>query len=193
MRIVVPVKPLSLAKSRLGSVLSDGQRKEVMRRLLRRVIAAALEVAPVSVVTADPDVAARSRILGADVIDENEVLGLNAAARLGVDHARRAGQTWVMILAADLPDVTAEVLRAMIALARAGAIVAAPSRDGGTNALILSPRVDFEFAYGRGSFAHHADAAKRLGWEVIVHESPALKVDIDWPRDLAGHQDLWAA
>jgi 2-phospho-L-lactate guanylyltransferase len=193
MRIVVPVKPLAQAKSRLGTALSAGERAEVMRRLLGRVIAAAREVAPVSVVTADADIAARSRVLGADVIDEGAVLGLDAAARLGVDHARRGGERTVMILAADLPDVTAEALRAMIAWTRRGAVVIAPSRDGGTNALILSPCLDFRFAYGPDSFTRHRGETKRLGLEVVVHESPALRVDIDWPEDLSNHRDLWAA
>ena len=53
MRIVVPVKPMAQAKSRLGTVLSAAERAEVMRGLFGRVITAAREVAPVSVVTAD--------------------------------------------------------------------------------------------------------------------------------------------
>jgi 2-phospho-L-lactate guanylyltransferase len=193
MRIVVPVKPLAQAKSRLGTLLSPAERARVMHGLFGRVIVASREAAPVSVVTADTDVAARSRMLGAEVIDEGEVMGLDAAARLGVERARRRGDMWVMILAADLPDVTVEALRAMIALARPGAVVIGPSRDGGTNALILSPRPDFRFAYGPDSFARHRGEAKRLGLEVVAHDSPALNVDIDWPEDLAGHRDLWAA
>ena len=97
------------------------------------------------------------------MVDEGEVVGLDAAARLGVDHAMGSGDTWVMILAADLPDVTAEALRAMIARARHGAVVIGPSRDGGTNALILSPRLDFRFAYG--PTASRAIAVRRDGWD----------------------------
>ena len=193
MRIIVPVKPLAQAKSRLGTVLSADQRAEVMRGLLERVIGAAREVAPVSVVTADRAVARWACASGAEVIDEGEVMGLNAAARLGVDHALRDGEMTAMILAADLPDVTAAALRAMIARTRPGAVIIGPSRDGGTNALILAPRLDFCFAYGPDSFARHSGEARRLGLEVVVHEVPALSVDIDWPEDLADHRDLWAA
>jgi 2-phospho-L-lactate guanylyltransferase len=193
MRIVVPVKPLAQAKSRLGRVLSPAERATVMCGLFSRVIAASREVAPVSVVTADGDVASMSRALGAEVIDEGDVLGLDVAVRYGIDRARACGDSSVMILAADLPDVTVEALRGMIGRARPGAVVIAPSRDGGTNALILSPRPEFRFAYGPDSFARHRGEAKRLGMEVVVYESPALMVDIDWPEDLAGHRDLWAA
>ena len=193
MRIIVPVKPLAQAKSRLGAVLSTGERAAIMRGLLDRVIVAAREVAAVSVVTADSDVATRARNAGADVIDERVVLGLNAAALLGVGRAAREGDTSAMVLAADLPDVTAAALQAMGRRARSGAVVIAPSRDGGTNALILSPDVAFRFAYGPGSFERHRREARRLGLETIVHDSPALSVDIDWPADLTDHRDLWAA
>jgi 2-phospho-L-lactate guanylyltransferase len=193
MRIVVPVKPLAQAKSRLGTMLSAADRAMVVRGLLERVLASARAIAPVSVVTADALVRAWARAAGADVIDEAEVLGLNAAARLGVDHARLAGETRVMVLAADLPDVSAQALAAMAHQARPDALVIAPSRDGGTNALIVGPRADFQFAYGPDSFARHRREAERLGMIVVRHDSRALSVDIDWPRDLADHRDLWAA
>jgi 2-phospho-L-lactate guanylyltransferase len=193
MRIVVPVKPLSLAKTRLEPVLSGIQRAKVMCILLDRVISAARELAPTSVVTADAVVAMRARGLGAEVIDEGEVTGLNAAVRLGADHAGARGNTRVVIVAADLPDVTAVALREMSTRAREGSVVICPSRDGGTNALILRPRPDFRFGYGPDSFARHCGEAKRLGLEIVVHESSALGVDIDWPEDLSGHPDLWAA
>jgi 2-phospho-L-lactate guanylyltransferase len=193
MRIVVPVKPLAQAKSRLGAVLSPGERALIMRGMLDRVIAAAREIAAVSVVTADAEIAARVRGSGADVIDEREVRGLNAAARLGVGHLRHAAETSVMVLAADLPDITAGALKAMARRARPDAVVIAPSRDGGTNGLILCPRLEFRFAYGPDSFERHRREATRLGLEVVVHDSPALRVDIDWPADLTDHRDLWAA
>ena len=193
MRIVIPVKPLAQAKSRLGTMLSAADRAVVVRGLLERALAAARPVAPVSVVTADALVTAWARAAGAEVIDEAEVLGLNAAARLGVDQAGLGGETTVMVLAADLPDVSAQALGAMAEQARPAALVIAPSRDGGTNALIVAPRADFQFAYGTGSFLRHRLEAERLGMTVLRHESRGLSVDIDWPCDLADHRDLWAA
>jgi 2-phospho-L-lactate guanylyltransferase len=193
MRIIVPVKPLAQAKSRLGTVLSPGERARVMCGLLARVVKAANAVARVSVVTADGAVAAMAMALGADVIDEGAVRGLDGAARLGVDQARRDGEMTVMVLAADLPEVTVGALKAMLSRVRPRAVVIAPSRDGGTNAIVLASHIDFRFAYGPDSFTRHCAEARRLAREVIVHESEALGLDIDRPEDLAGHQDLWAA
>ncbi len=193
MRIVVPVKPLAQAKSRLATMLSAADRAAVVRGLLDRVLTAARAVAPVSVVTADPLVSAWARAAGAEVIDEAMVLGLNAAARLGVDQAGLGGETMVMVLAADLPNVGAHALGAMAGQARPDALVIAQSRDGGTNALIVGSRADFRFAYGPDSFVRHRREAERLGMRLVSFESRALSVDIDWPCDLADHRDLWAA
>jgi len=193
MRIVVPVKPLADAKSRLAVSLSQPERATLMCGLLDRVVAAGRAVAPVSVVTADEVVALRARAMGAAVIDERRVAGLDAAARLAVEHLRREGETMVLILAADLPDVTSDALRAMLGFTRPDAVVMGPSRDGGTNALALPIEADFRFGYGPDSFERHCREGRRLGLEVIIHDTPALSVDLDRPEDLAGYRALWAA
>ena len=53
MRIVIPIKPLAEAKTRLSAVLSPTERSALAIELLDRALAAALPVAPVSVVTAE--------------------------------------------------------------------------------------------------------------------------------------------
>ncbi len=189
----MPVKPLARAKSRLAARLSPSERIVLMGHLIDRGVRAARAVAPVSVVTADPVVAARIRALGAEIIEEFEVAGLDAAARLARRRLRRAGEAMMLILAADLPDVTAEALAAMADRARSGAIVVAPSRDGGTNALALPTIADFRFAYGQDSFERHGREARRLGLDVIAHESAALSLDIDRPEHLRGYRRLCAA
>lgn len=180
-----------MAKSRLGAVLSPGERKRLMCSMLDHVIAEARAVCPVSVLTADKEVAVRARSLGVDVLDEGKVRGLCAAARLGMEQARRAGEMTVMILVGDLPDVTARSLEAMLAAGRPRTLVIAPSRDGGTNAVVLASHSDFQFAFGPGSCALHCVEAGRLGLAVVVHESSALSFDIDLPDDLIGRRDLW--
>jgi 2-phospho-L-lactate guanylyltransferase len=192
-RIVVPVKPLAEAKSRLSSALSASERVLLMGWLLDRVLDAALAVAPVSVVTADKAVAARAARAGAAVIVETEPMGLDAAARLATAALRRVGESGMLLLPADLPDITAQALAAATALWRPGNAVIVASRDGGTNALAVAPDVDFPFAYGPDSFARHCSFARRSGLVVIAPECPALSRDIDRPDDLDGRPWPWAA
>ena len=185
MRIVIPIKPLAQAKTRLSAVLSPAERSALAITLLDRALAAALAVAPVSVLTAEGAVAQRAAAAGADIIDEERVVGLNAAAGLAREHLRRRGVDAMLILAGDLPDVAPAALTAMISHWRDGVAVIAPSSDGGVNALALPTRTEFRFAYGPQSFDLHRCEAARTGLEVIVHDCDALRYDIDWPEDLA--------
>ena len=185
MRIVIPIKPLAEAKTRLSAVLSPTERSALAIELLDRALAAALPVAPVSVVTAEGAAANRAISSGADVIDEILVAGLNAAADLAREHLRARGDEAMLILAGDLPDVTSAALHAVIGQWSAGHAVISPSSDGGVNALALPTDTTFRFAYGQGSFDLHCREATRVGLKVIVHESEALAWDIDRPEDLA--------
>lgn len=192
MRIVFPVKRLDRAKSRLGRVLSPGERAGLVRGLLNGVIAAALPVAPVSVVTADATVAATALAAGAEVILEPRVEGLDASARLARDCLRWNGEVGMLIASADLPDVVPADFRRMIRLCRADAVVIAPAHDGGTNALAVDVRAPFTFAYGLNSFDRHCRLASRAGLDVITYDSPTMRHDIDVPPDLVGRVMPWA-
>ncbi len=185
MRIVIPIKPLAEAKTRLSAVLSPAERSALAIELLDRALAAALPVAPVSVVTAEEVVARRAMSSGADVINEIQVAGLNAAAELARERLRTHADDTMMILAGDLPDVTSAALHAVIRQWSAGHAVISPSTDGGVNALVLPTDTSFRFAYGQGSFELHCREAERVGLKVIVHKSEALAWDIDRPEDLA--------
>ena len=185
MRIVIPIKPLAQAKTRLSAVLSPDERSALAITLLDRALAAALAVAPVSVLTADGAVAQRAALAGADIINEERVAGLNAAASLAREHLRRSGVEAMLVLAGDLPDVTPAALTAMLSRWRGGVAVIAASSDGGVNALALPTRTGFQFAYGPQSFELHCREAARTGLEVVVHDSAALRYDIDRPEDLA--------
>ena len=66
---------------------------------------------------------------------------------------------------------------------RAPQINIAPSRDGGTNALMLQPPQAIPFAFGRDSFQRHRHLAAEAGIPVSVVESDSLVFDIDLPED----------
>src|SRR4051812_39789056 len=84
--LIIPIKTLTNAKCRLA--LPARERREVARRLMTHTVtvaAAPRELALVTVVTADPDVAAAVRGLGGVVIPEPPGGGLVPA----VEAARR--------------------------------------------------------------------------------------------------------
>jgi 2-phospho-L-lactate guanylyltransferase len=189
--LIVPVKPFGTGKSRLAGVLTPAQRGALTHELLVRTIRLAQaggRFAGCLVVSRSRQVLAEARQLGASTLREVGPGGLNEAVAAACDAAARLGAERVLVLPADLPEVTAADLDAIHAHAAAGAdVIVAPSQDGGTNALCLPLPPPFAFAFGPGSFACHTALAEAAGCRLAIYTSPTLAFDLDWPEDLQLH------
>lgn len=181
--VLIPANDLDRAKGRLASLLSADERRMLFLATLQGVVSACAEAClPVVVLTRD------RRIIEAlpdsvRVIEEDDtVSGLNAQ----LERAMRLLVTDdLVILHADLPFATGGALRAFVEAAPAGpAVTLVRSRDGGTNAMRLTPPGAFALAYGRDSFAAHREAAMAAGATVEIVETPELALDIDTVDDL---------
>lgn len=150
--------------------------KELAKRTLRALRLAG--AAPV-VLAADDEVAQWGSDSGFEVIlDQGS--DLDTAAGEAVVEAGRRGMRW-LIIHVDLPLLSVERLRPVVAeIARGGAVIA-PSADGG-NPLLGSDRTLFPFAYGPGSFQRHLRLLVDVDPLVLV--DPGLAVDLDGPDDL---------
>ena len=183
--VLIPVNRLDRAKGRLAALLAPEERAELVRRSLATVLEAVACAGLEGVVlTSDEDVRALLpegvRILGEDA----EVRGLSAQLERA---AERLDVQELLILHADLPLVTAEALRDLVAQAPAApsATLVRPA-DGGTNAMLLRPPGRFALAYGQGSGDLHEAAAREAGLEVRRADVPALALDLDTPADARG-------
>jgi 2-phospho-L-lactate guanylyltransferase len=176
--VLIPVKGFRQAKRRLGASMTDDMRVNLVRSMAETVVAACAPL-PAVVVCDDPEVAQWAADLGAAVMWEPGQ-GLNGAVRSGVDQLKAAGVRWVTVAHGDLPRA-----RDLGALPTFDGITLVPDRrDDGTNVLRLPAGIDFEFAYGPGSFRAHRAEATRLGLPVRVLRIPALAYDVDWPDDV---------
>lgn len=168
---IVPVKRLDGAKSRLAPALGAEARRALVLDLLARVVLAAQGAGlAVTVVSPDRDVRAAAAGLGAASLDDGGC-DLTGAVALALRH--HADAEAVVVLPADLPDVTAEDVRALLAAARPLAV--APAPDGTTHGVAARPPSAFTPSYGPGSAARHGG--------VPVHR-PGLVRDVDTPADL---------
>lgn len=187
---LIPVKPPAAAKSRLRGVLADGARIELAWRLFDHVLGVAIQTvgaARTLVISRDSDVLDYATGRGAGTMAEQADRGLNAALALGRSEAVRRGADAVLILPGDLPLLAAADIDAMIAAASPPpAVVIAPDeRDGGTNALLLSPPDILPFTFGENSFAAHAASARHAGVEPAIVRRPGLAFDVDTAEDCA--------
>lgn len=188
LHLLIPCKPFATGKSRLASMLGDGERAALCARLLRQTLDCALALVPAAachVVSADGEAVALAACAGVATIGDCGA-GLNQALADARAVIRRGcPDAALLILPIDLPRASAAALRGLIAAP--AEVVAAPDRQGvGTNALYLSPAAGMvDFRFGNGSFAAHRAAAESTGLSFAAYPHPDLAFDIDGPDDLA--------
>lgn len=188
--LVVPVKALRLAKSRLRGTRhgTDPAHHRLVLAVTRDTVLAARSaglVRRVLVVCSDPVAAAALRADGVEVVPDLPAAGLNLALRYGAGLLRAADPAaTVGALQADLPALaTAELDAALAAFLGSHASLAfCPDRAGtGTTLLLAAVGTPLDPRFGHGSAAAHAAAgAHRLDgpW-------PSLRCDVDTDDDLA--------
>ncbi len=185
---VVPAKDFGTAKQRLARALPVEARSALARAMLEDVLAAVAGggLDRILVVTPDADAAALAEGLGATVLVEREGAGHTAAVARGLVACRELGATLMLTVPGDLPCLTADEVRAILAACgRPPAAVFVPSRSGlGTNAACLAPPDAVPLRFGEPSFADHLAAARARGLEPVVLALPGAGLDIDGPEDL---------
>jgi 2-phospho-L-lactate/phosphoenolpyruvate guanylyltransferase len=184
---LVPAKVLSEAKSRLAAVLDEPERAAIALDMLRAVLGQLRQVRNVdayAVVTGDERAAALAAQLGASVVAEPSE-GLNLALDAGRAWAAAQAAEALLVVLSDLPLVLAADLEAVAGCAGQAEVVIAPSKDGGTNALLLRPPGVIPFRFGRDSASYHRFEAEKRGLEVAFVRRESLAFDVDTPEDLA--------
>ena len=115
--ILIPVKPLAEAKTRLAQLLTAGERRVLVQRMLDDVLAAVTRVAGITgvgLVSADSVVADRARC-GLRVLPEPQP-GLNSALRHATQVLAREHVERLLILPADIPLVSATAVERLLAI-----------------------------------------------------------------------------
>jgi 2-phospho-L-lactate/phosphoenolpyruvate guanylyltransferase len=178
--VLVPVKRLDAAKSRLAESLDPGERADLVQELLSLVLASIEEadVGPVTIVSAEP--------LELDGIPRFDDRGLPWNEALAAAMAEVVTEPVVAIVAADLPLLTGEDVRALIMATPECGLAIARATDGGTNAVSMRPPGRVTTHFGEpGSAEVHERAAWMAGADAHVLERPGLAFDVDTPEDLA--------
>lgn len=171
--VVVPFRG-SDPKRRLDG-LTEPARLRLAEAMLADVLAAAVAVGPVFVVSPDrPDLPD-----GAEHVHDPRH-GQGAAVRAALDAAVLAASPAPFIVVnADVPCVTPRDLLALAGAVSENGLALSPADDGTTNALALSTDGLFEPLYGPGS----AERFAALPYARIV-DAPNLVDDVDTAADL---------
>jgi 2-phospho-L-lactate guanylyltransferase len=175
--IVVPLKVLPNAKSRLIASLSAAEHAELVQAIRADTLAAARQVARVVVVADLPSPEA-------DLVQHS--VGLNGAVRDAADFAmRRWPHAGVVALVGDLPALRPAELSAALVAAGGHRCSYVPDATGtGTTLLAAAPGVALEPQFGIGSAARHDTLGARL------EAGPGLRCDVDTAEDLDAAESL---
>ena len=201
--VIVPVKRLAQAKSRLRDEIGQGAghnraHEELVLAMMLDTVAAALSspvVGRVIVISADPEPGEEAALLGAETLPDVPDAGLNPALAYAAAHVRRSGlagtEPGVVALTADLPALReAELTEALRHAEQAAGSLGpralvrsfvADAAGTGTVLLAAPPGAALEPCFGADSAAaHEASGAVRLSgaW-------PSLRRDVDTAADLA--------
>jgi 2-phospho-L-lactate guanylyltransferase len=183
--LVIPVKVLAVAKSRLAD-LAGADREALVLAMAADTIAAAGScplVSAVIVVSDDPDVKAEAEALGAEVMADHRAAGLNEALIAG---AERAARRWpgrgLAALTADLPALSADELRLALTAASSGThCFVADAAGTGTTLYAAGPGAAFRPRFGPRSRLRHREAG---ALELDLPGLAGLRRDVDTLADL---------
>src|SRR5579883_1789709 len=133
-RVLVPVKSLVSAKSRLAKHISFEERKNLVVQMLKHVITVLQEtpeVSHITVVTPDTEIMKFVSTMGISIFRE-EMPGYNHSLTSAASYETSLGNDVLLTIAADLPLVTRYDITHMIKQSFDHDILLVPAKDGGT-------------------------------------------------------------
>ncbi|WP_329115490.1 2-phospho-L-lactate guanylyltransferase [Streptomyces sp. NBC_01353] len=189
--LVVPLKPLARAKSRLATATGALLRPRLALAFAQDTVAAALEcgrVRDVAVVTDDPVAAVALAALGARIVPDSPAAGLNAALAHGARTVRESRpDAGVAALNADLPALRpGELARVLDAAGEFPRTFLADAAEIGTTFLSAGSGVELAPAFGGASRRRHLSSG---AVEIRLAGVDSVRRDVDTGEDLAA---AWA-
>ncbi|WTO34905.1 2-phospho-L-lactate guanylyltransferase [Streptomyces achromogenes] len=184
--LVIPLKPLARAKSRLADTAGDGVRPGLALAFAQDTVVAALacaEVPDVAVVTDDELAGRELAALGARIVPDVPGGGLNAALAHGAAAVRRHRPgAAVAALNADLPALRpAELSRVLAAAAEFPRAFLPDAAEVGTTLLAAVGGQELRPAFGADSRARHRVSGAA---ELAPAGVDSVRQDVDTGADL---------
>ena len=190
--LIIAVKGLPAAKTRLSALFGAPTRERVVLAMLVDTLAAVRAsgaVDSVLVVTPDPTAAAAARGMGATVLADptppDHPDPLNNAIRAAADSLAPTTPN-LAVLQGDLPALRPGELEAALAAARSHPRSFVADHTGSGTAALFAFGVPLDPRFGPNSADRHRDS----GAELLEGEWPGLRCDIDTPDDLSRARGL---
>jgi 2-phospho-L-lactate guanylyltransferase len=188
--LIIAVKRLTAAKTRLAPVFSARTRENVVLAMLVDTLTAATRVGSlrsITVITPDEAAAAAASELGAGVLADPTPEGHSDPLNNAIAAAERAlaapgpNVSNIVVLQGDLPALQTQELSEAIAAARHHRRSFVADRLGTGTAALFAFGTTIDPQFGPDSSARH----RRSGAIELTGAWPGLRCDVDTPADLA--------
>lgn len=183
---LLPIKRLDRAKTRLGPVFSEAERRAIATALMDDAfeLCASVDFLRWWVVSDDTTVLQHAAGRGFATIHDGGS-GVNEAVKQGVKEVLAEGATSVTVIPSDVPLAWKGDLRDLLDTGATSDVVVVPSQsDGGTNGLYLSPPDIVEPHFGPSSLKRHIASAGERKLRCSILPLARLALDIDRIEDV---------
>jgi len=190
--LIVAVKRLAAAKTRLAPVFSARTRENVVLAMLVDTLTAAKRVGSlgsITVITPDEAAAAAAAELGADVLADPTPEGHSDPLNNAIAAAERAiagSFSNIVVLQGDLPALQSQELTEALAAARHHRRSFVADRLATGTAALCAFGTPLDPQFGSDSAARH----RRSGAIELTGAWPGLRCDVDTPADLVAARHL---
>ncbi len=190
--VLLPVKDLVKAKSRLSGVLAPHERRALAQAMVEDVLsalAAVSELDGVLLISDDPAADLLAHKYAIEAVTE-ESLGcsdLNSAVEAGMVVLEQRGIEDVLILHSDIPLLQPAHIKELLQDYRqsgADVLLVPDLAGGGSNLMLCKTTRPPEFCYGPGSCAAHRASARERSLQLLLVEHASIGLDVDEPDDL---------
>jgi 2-phospho-L-lactate/phosphoenolpyruvate guanylyltransferase len=190
--LIIAVKRLAAAKTRLAPVFSARTRESVVLAMLVDTLTAAASVGSIgsiTVITPDEAAGAAAAALGANVLADPTSEGhsdpLNNAIMVA-EHELGGSFSNIVVLQGDLPALQTQELSEAVAAGRYHQRSFVADRPATGTAALLAFGTALDPKFGPDSSAQH----RRSGAIELTGAWPGLRCDVDTPADLAAARRL---
>lgn len=192
MQLLIPIKSRSWAKQRMGSLLNERQRLELVRFMVMDMLESLQHLSNVNIalVTNDPLGFELAKQYNIRLLAEpkSDIAGLNGVLHEAVSQLHREGEQDITILHGDIPLIEANELQNLInryyAQQSPALLIVPDSDNNGSNCLMFNSQFAPRLGYGQNSFDWHCRQAKLHKLNLVVANSKNISRDMDSPSDL---------
>ena len=191
LRVIVPMKSLDQAKSRLWANVPKLECQSVTMLMLDIVLRASVAaLGPTAVRVVGGDVLIQRLVMEAGAAwSEDTGGGLNSSVSAAMQSAYSDGCAAALFMPGDLPMLESNDIAAIAIASKKNTqpVGVRANPDGGTNAMLIPATCAFGPRLGEDSFAKHAEAALQVGSTLVALDLPRVAFDMDSFEDF-----IWA-